>query len=225
MLIVDDDTDVRFALQDYFELNGYTVSVAADGSEAITALTESSDFDIALLDVMLPDKTGFEILQEIQSHGIETPILMLTARGEQESVLKGFGLGADDYVTKPFNVDELAARIRAILQRTQPPSATPMTIYTIGDVEINFSTHEATKDGEPISFTALEFEILRYLIEHKGETVSRKQLLRDVWNIPQDIVTRTIDRHMASIRKKIEPDPTDPQFIETVYGTGYRFHG
>ncbi len=225
MLIVDDDNEIRFALQDYFELNGYHVSVAADGSEALAFLNGSPRFDIALLDVMLPHKNGFEILQEIQSLQIDTPILMLTARGEQESVLKGFGLGADDYVTKPFNVDELAARIRAILQRTQPPSAAPMSIFTVGDVEINFSTHEATKAGEPLNFTALEFEILRYLIEHRGETVSRRQLLRDVWNIPQDIVTRTIDRHMASIRKKIEPDPTRPTFIETVYGTGYRFHG
>jgi DNA-binding response OmpR family regulator len=148
---------------------------------------------------------------------------MITARGEQESKLKGFGLGADDYITKPFNVEELAARVKAILQRTMPPAEAPMDVYEIGDVEVNFSTHEAYRDGDELNFTALEFDILRYLIQHKGRTVTRKQLLRDVWGIDENIITRTIDRHMASVRKKIEPDPSDPTYIETVYGIGYRF--
>ena len=139
-------------------------------------------------------------------------------------MLKGFGLGAEDYIVKPFNAEELAARVKAILYRTQPPSKAPMTVYHIGDVEINFSTHEATKNGEDINFTALEYDILRYLIENKGRTVSRKQLLRDVWGIKQEIITRTIDRHMASIRKKVEEDPSNPRYIETVYGIGYRFN-
>lgn len=223
MLIVDDDPDIAMALQDYFELNDYDVTVAHDGESALEQM-RTQDFDIVLLDVMLPNKSGFDILKEARAEGIEQPVLMLTARGEQENVLKGFGLGAEDYITKPFNADELAARVKAILYRTQPPSKAPMTIYEIGDVEINFSTHEATREDEPVNFTALEFDILRYLIENKGRTVSRKQLLRDVWGIKQDIITRTIDRHMASIRKKIEPDPSNPQFIETVYGIGYRFN-
>jgi DNA-binding response OmpR family regulator len=172
---------------------------------------------------MLPKKDGFEVLRESQEVGISAPVLMLTARGEQESKLKGFGLGADDYITKPFNVEELAARVKAVLQRTLPPAKAPMDVYTIGDVEINFSTHEAFRGEEPISFTALEFDILRYLIQHRGRTVTRKQLLRDVWGIDENIITRTIDRHMASVRKKIEPDPSSPTYIETVYGIGYRF--
>jgi len=110
-----------------------------------------------------------------------------------------------------------------VLHRTQPPNRAPMDVYQIGEVKVNFSTHEATRDGEPVNFTALEFDILHYLIENEGQTVSRKQLLRDVWGIDQDIITRTIDRHMASIRKKVEPDPSDPLYIETVYGIGYRF--
>ena len=224
MLIVDDDPDISAALQDYFEINDYVVITAADGEEALAQLRKDPDFDIVLLDVMLPKKTGFDVLQEAQEIDHVPPILMLTARGEQENILKGFGLGVEDYITKPFNAEELAARVKAILHRTQPPSKAPMVIYEIGDVEINFSTHEATRDGEPLSFTALEFDILRYLIENKGRTVSRKQLLRDVWGIKQEIITRTIDRHMASIRKKVEDDPSNPRYIETVYGIGYRFN-
>lgn len=225
MLIVDDDPDIGIALQDYFELHDYDVEVAVDGREALQKMQQKPSYDIVLLDVMLPHKTGFEVLQESQELGIDSPVLMLTARGEQENVLKGFGLGAEDYIIKPFNAEELSARVKAILQRTQPPSQAPMDVYSIGDVNINFSTHEANQNGETINFTALEFDILRYLIENKGRTVSRKQLLRDVWGIEQEIITRTIDRHMASIRKKIEEDPSNPTYIETVYGIGYRFNG
>lgn len=223
MLVVDDDPDINMALQDYFELAGYDVSVASDGEEALEKLKSTPSYDIVLLDVMLPKKTGFDVLRESQEIGVPSPILLLTARGEQENVLKGFGLGAEDYVVKPFNAEELEARVRAVLHRTQPPNRAPMDVYQIGEVKVNFSTHEATRDGEPVNFTALEFDILHYLIENEGQTVSRKQLLRDVWGIDQDIITRTIDRHMASIRKKVEPDPSDPLYIETVYGIGYRF--
>lgn len=222
MLIVEDDPDVSMGLRDYFEIGGYEVTTATDGEEALTIIKGEDDFDIILLDVMLPKMNGFDVLRESQAIGIDTPVLMLTARGEHESVLKGFGLGANDYVTKPFSAEELAARVRAILQRTLPADRTPMEVYTIGDVEINFSTHEAKRDGEDISFTALEFDILEYLIHNAGKTVTRKQLLADVWGINQDIITRTIDRHMASIRKKIEEDPSNPEYIETVYGIGYR---
>jgi DNA-binding response OmpR family regulator len=224
MLIVEDDADVATGLRDYFEMNGYTVSLAHDGEAALELIKkEGDDFDVVLLDVMLPKKNGFEVLREAHEQGISAPVLMLTARGEQESILHGFGLGADDYVTKPFNAEELLARVRAILHRTLPPNRTPMSIYKIGDVEINFSTHEAYRGAEPISFTALEYDILRYLIQNRGRTVTRKQLLSDVWGIDQEIVTRTIDRHMASVRKKIEEDPSSPAHIETVYGIGYRF--
>ncbi|MFQ5570135.1 MAG: response regulator transcription factor [Rhodothermales bacterium] len=224
MLIVDDDPHISMALQEYFDLIGYDVTVSSDGQEALDLMGQSPPFDIVLMDVMLPTKTGFEVLQEARERDIESPVLMLTAYGRQEDILKGFGLGAEDYIVKPFNIDELAARVKAILHRTQPPSKTPMTIYTIGEVRINFSTHEAYRGTDLINFTALEFDILRYLIENKGRTISRKQLLSDVWGIKQDIITRTIDRHMASIRKKIEPDSANPKYIETIYGIGYRFN-
>lgn len=226
MLIVDDDPDVGEALQTFFESHDFDVTLLKDGEETLATIRERpQDFDAVLLDVTLPGKSGFEVLEETQEMGFDAPILMLTGRGEQENILTGFGLGADDYIIKPFNPDELLARVRAVLHRTQPPDRAPMDVYEIGDVEINFSTHEAQQNGEPVAFTALEFDILRYLILNRGKTVTRRQLLTDVWGIEQDIVTRTIDRHMASVRKKIEPDPAVPVYIETVYGIGYRFKG
>ncbi len=226
LLIVDDDPDVGEALQSFFDTHEYETTLIADGEEALRLIKERPrDFDAVLLDVSLPGKSGFEVLEDAQEMGFDAPIMMLTGRGEQEAVLTGFGLGADDYIVKPFNPDELLARVRAVLQRTQPPDRAPMEIYEIGDVTINFSTHEAEQNGEPVAFTALEFDILRYLILNRGKTVTRRQLLTDVWGIEQDIVTRTIDRHMASVRKKIEPDPATPTYIETVYGIGYRFKG
>lgn len=222
MLIVEDDQDVGIGLQDFFDLKGYDVTLATDGEAAMQKIKEQ-DFDIVLLDIMLPKKNGFDVLKESQELGVTAPVLMLTAKGDQEDILKGFGLGAEDYVTKPFNAEELAARVKAILHRTQPPDKTPMNVYKIGDVEINFSTHEATRGDDEVNFTALEFDILRYLIQNRGRTVTRRQLLRDVWGIEQEIITRTVDRHIASVRKKIEPDPNEPEHIETVYGLGYRF--
>ena len=222
MLIVEDDQDVGIGLQDFFDLKGYDVTLATDGEAAMESI-KVQEFDIVLLDIMLPKKNGFDVLKESQELGVTAPVLMLTAKGEQEDILKGFGLGAEDYVTKPFNAEELAARVKAILHRTQPPDKTPMNVYRIGDVEINFSTHEATRAGDEVNFTALEFDILRYLIQNRGRTVTRRQLLRDVWGIEQEIITRTVDRHIASVRKKIEPDPNEPEHIETVYGLGYRF--
>ncbi len=224
MLIVEDDPDVGAALQDFFELQGLEVDRATDGEEALEKMQRKPSFDIVLLDVMLPKKNGFDILKESQDMGIDSAVLMLTGRGEQENILKGFGLGAMDYITKPFDAEELAARVRAILNRTMPPSEKPMDIYQIGDVKVNFSTHEVWRSGEKIHFTALEFDLLRYLLQYRGQTVTRKQLLSAVWGIDQDIATRTIDRHMASVRQKIEPTPSDPKYIETVYGLGYRFN-
>ena len=222
MLIVEDDPDVLTGLEEYFRMKGYDITTAEDGEQALDKM-EPDTYDIVLLDVMLPKKNGFEVLEESQESGFDAPILMLTARGEQENILRGFGLGAQDYIKKPFNAEELAARVRAILSRTLPPDEAPMEVYEIGDVKINFSTHEAQRNGEEVDFTALEFDILRYLIQNRGRTVTRKQLLKDVWGIEEDIITRTIDRHMASVRKKIEPDPSAPKYIETVYGIGYRF--
>ncbi len=225
MLIVEDDPEMGMGLQDFFELKGYAVERATEGEQALQKMTLLPAYDVVLLDVMLPNKNGFEILREARKAGVESPVVMLTVKGQEEDKLQGFGLGADDYVTKPFSAEELAARVKAVLKRSKAPAEAPMEVYRFGDVEVNFSNHTAHLGDEEIQFTALEFDILRYFIQHRGRTVSRKQLLRDVWGISGDITTRTIDRHVASLRKKIEPDPTVPQFIETVYGIGYKFVG
>lgn len=224
VFLVEDDADMQRALQDYLGMQGYDTTSSMDGEHAIETLRTNGHFDIILLDVMLPKKNGFEILREARGMGIRTPIIMLTAKNAHDDVLHGFELGADDYVPKPFSADVLDARLKAILSRTKPPAEKPMDVHRFGEMEVNFSSNEATRNSEPIAFTALEFELLRYLIAKKGQLVSRTELLRDVWNLPETVDTRTVDRHIASLRKKIEPDRDEPQHILTVYGRGYRFH-
>ncbi len=223
MLIVEDDPEMGMGLEDLFTMKGYEVVRAMDGEQALNQMTSLPPYDIVILDVMLPKRNGFDVLREARKSGVASPVLMLTVKGQEEDKLQGFGLGADDYMTKPFSAEELAARVKAVLRRTTAPSESPMDVYRFGNVEVNFSNHTAYSENEEIQFTALEFDILRYFIEHRGRTVSRKQLLRDVWGISGDITTRTIDRHVASLRKKIETDPNVPQYIETVYGIGYKF--
>jgi DNA-binding response OmpR family regulator len=223
LLIVEDDPEVGAGLKEFFVLKEYDVTHVADGEQALREITTLPPYDLVLLDVMLPKKNGFEVLREARRAGVDSPVIMLTVKGSKEDKLRGFELGADDYVTKPFNAEELAARVHAVLKRSQPPADAPMDTYEFGDVSVNFSSHIARRSGEPVEFTALEFDILKYFIEHRGRTVSRKQLLRDVWGISGEITTRTIDRHVASLRKKVEPNPTKPTYIETVYGIGYRF--
>lgn len=225
MLIVEDDPEMGMGLEDYFNLKGFDVTRATDGEHGSELLLDGPAYDIILLDVMLPKKNGFEILHEAREAGVEAPVLMLTVKSQQEDKLEGLYGGADDYVTKPFSVEELSARVKAVLKRSNAPSKAPMDVYRFGEVEVNFSNHTAHRGDEEIEFTALEFDILRYFIQHRNRTLSRKQLLRDVWGISGDVTTRTIDRHVASLRKKVEPDPDVPQFIETVYGIGYKFVG
>ena len=225
LLIVEDDPDVGTGLEDFFSIKGYDVERVTDGEEAVQEMTVLPPYDVILLDVMLPDKDGFEVLREVRKSGVDSPVIMLTAKSESKHKLRGFDLGVDDYVTKPFDAEELAARVRAVLQRSQEQDDTEDVgdVYSFDDYTVDFTTETATKDGDEIEFTDLEFDILEYFINHRGRTVSRKQLLRDVWGISGDITTRTIDRHVASLRKKIEPDPDDPTYIQTVYGVGYKF--
>lgn len=225
MLIVEDDPEMGMGLEDFFSLKGYQVTRAQEGEDALQKMMLLPPYDIVLLDVMLPKKNGFDVLRDARKAGVDSPVLMLTVKGQEDDKIQGFGLGADDYVTKPFSADELAARVKAVLRRSSAPADAPMDVFRFGNVEVNFSNHTARSESDEIQFTALEFDILRYFIEHRGRTVSRKQLLRDVWGISGDITTRTIDRHVASLRKKIEPDPAVPNYIETVYGIGYKFVG
>jgi DNA-binding response OmpR family regulator len=171
----------------------------------------------------LPEKDGFDVLREARRSGVDSPVILLTVKDEHKHKMRGFDLGADDYVTKPFDTKELTARVEAVLSRSD--SALPDTgdVYSFGKVTVHFPSERATKDGENLELTDLEFKLLEYFIKHRGRTVSRKQLLRDVWGISGDITTRTIDRHVASLRKKVEPTPDDPTYLETVYGIGYKF--
>nr|BCX01895.1 MAG: DNA-binding response regulator [Bacteroidota bacterium] len=221
LLIVEDDQDLAYGLRDFFEDEGFSVSLAFDGPRALACLRERT-FDLIILDVMLPGVSGFELLRRWREEGIHTPVLLLTAKGQEADKIEGFRAGADDYVTKPFSAAELLERVRAILRRAIPG---PLDVYTFGNITVNFTTHTAYKDNQPINFTALEFAILKYLIEHRGRSVSRQQLLRDVWQTREDLATRTIDRHIASLRKKIEDDADNPRYIATVYGVGYKFLG
>ncbi|RMF57533.1 MAG: DNA-binding response regulator [Bacteroidetes bacterium] len=223
MLIVEDDPEMGMGLEDFFTMRGFQVTRAADGETALRLIQTLPAFDIVLLDMMLPCRDGFEVLREARRNGINAPVVMLTARDREADKLRGFDLGADDYVTKPFSAEELAARVRAVLKRAHMPAEPPMETYRFGDIEVNFSNHTAHRNGKPIRFTALEYEVLHYFIQHRGHTITRKQLLEDVWKISGDVTTRTVDRHIASIRKKIEPDPNAPTYIQTVYGIGYKF--
>jgi len=225
LLIVEDDPEVGHGLEDFFSMRDYEVTRVEEGDDAIQEITTLPPYDIVLLDVMLPEKDGFEVLREVRKSGVDSPIIMLTVKSESKHKLRGFDLGADDYVTKPFDAEELAARVRAVLQRSHQSRgpAEVGDVYTFNGFTVDFTEETATKDGEEVEFTDLEFDILEYFINHRGRTVSREQLLRDVWGISGDITTRTIDRHVASLRKKIEPDPDEPTYIQTVYGIGYKF--
>lgn len=225
MLIVEDDPEVATALEAFFGIDGFRISRASNGEQAAQLITDLPPYDVVLLDVMLPRKNGLDVLRDARRAGVDSPVIMLTVRSREEDKLQAFDLGADDYVTKPFNVDELALRVRAVLRRAGSDESRDKDRYRFGEIEIDFGNRYAHLHGKAIPFTTLEFNILRYFIQHRGRTVSRKQMLRDVWGISGDITTRTIDRHVASLRKKIEDDPAAPHFIETVYGIGYKFLG
>jgi DNA-binding response OmpR family regulator len=234
MLIVEDDPQVSEALEDYFESEDYEVTLASDGVTALNLMRESSDFDIVLLDVMLPRKNGFEVLEESQRLGVHAPVLMMSGRGGQESILRGFGLGVEDYLVKPFDPDELLARVRAILGRTMAAAAAPEQQYRNGPLEINFSTTDVTLDGAPVALTELEFDLLRYLVQNRGHVVSRKRLLLDAWSIDEDIIIHTIspevviaklEENVDSLRKRIRDTSRKPPLIEAVFGQGFRFNG
>ena len=225
MLIIEDDPDVGFSLEALFGIEGFAVDRALDGLNGLDMMMTLPPYDVVLLDVNLPHKGGFEILREARQRGVDSPVIIVSARGREEDRLKGFALGADDYVSKPVNYDELALRVRAVLRRSAAGRASRDSIVRIGGVVVDLDSHAAWHGEKAINFTSLEFAILRYFVQHRGRTVSRRQMLRDVWGMSDEVATRTIDRHVASLRKKIEIDPSHPTLIETVYGVGYKFIG
>jgi len=223
LLIAEDDPDVGSSLESLFSREGYDVHWTTSGEDTLQEITTLPPYDLVLLDVKLPGKDGFEVLREARQAGVDSPVIMLTVKDQHKHKLRGFDLGADDYVTKPFDTKELAARVEAVLSRSDSSLPDTGEVYSFGEVTVHFPAERATKDGEDLELTDLEFDILEYFIKHRGRTVSREQLLRDVWGISGDITTRTIDRHVASLRKKIEPTPDDPAYLKTVYGIGYKF--
>jgi DNA-binding response OmpR family regulator len=215
LLVVEDDSSLAKVLTDYLVFEGFEVEWAPDGDAALE-ITRSSSPDLILLDVMLPGRDGFELMGILRHRG-GTPIVMLTARGQRAERLRGLNLGADDYVTKPFDLEELLARIRVVLRRARP------TVETIqlGDIVVNFHSMVARKGIRSLHLTHREFELLQYLAERQEQVVHRDQLLREVWGFPEMPHTRSVDHAIARLRRKIEPDAHHPQFIHTVHGDGY----
>ena len=223
ILIIEDEPDMVLGLRRNFEYEGYEVSTAGDGEEGLKrALKEGPD--LIILDVMLPKLSGIDVCRRLRGGAVETPIIMLTARGQEIDKVLGLEMGADDYVTKPFSVRELLARVRVQLRRRSAPKAGPAA-YRFGDIELDFGRHQALKDGRPLELSPREFEILNYFIERPGETITRDQLLDDVWGYNSFPITRTVDNHIARLRQKIERNPAEPQYIITVHRVGYKFIG
>jgi len=215
LLLVEDDAALARVLCDNLSFAGFQVEWAADGAAAVRSVRTTTP-DLILLDIMLPDRSGFELCGVLR-RGTRTPLVMLTARGQKADKVKGFELGADDYVTKPFHIEELLARIQAVLRRGQPA----IHRLVLGDVVIDLSSMRASAGGREFHLTHREFEVLRYLAEREPRVVSRGELLREVWGYLDSPSTRSVDHAVARIRKKIEPDPHRPRYLHTVHGDGY----
>jgi DNA-binding response OmpR family regulator len=221
ILIVEDETQMRAGLKDNLEFEGYTVDVAEDGQIGLDKGLQNP-YDLIILDVMLPKLSGFDVCKKIRESGITVPIIMLTAKGEEIDKVLGLELGADDYVTKPFSLRELLARVKAILRRVDETKPGNYQKIVIGKLEIDFDAYTAIAEGKSVDMTHKEFEVIKYLWQHKGATVSRDKLLEEVWGYEEYPTTRTVDNFILKLRQKIEINPNKPQHILTVHGIGYK---
>jgi len=222
ILLVEDEQALRTALEMRLRGEGYVVDPAVDGEEALRKAT-SLPFDLIILDVMLPIRNGFDVLRDIRQKGMATPTLILTVKDQLVDKVVGLNLGADDYMTKPFEPAELIARIQALLRRV--PVRTGQGVYAFGPLQVNVARGEVTKDGKNIELTRREFQLLCYLMERSGTPVLRSELLRSIWGYDTGAFTRTVDTHIGSLRRKLEDEPGQPQMILTVPNVGYKFHG
>src|SRR6266478_1377403 len=220
ILVVEDDDVIRMALADRLQSEDYKVEFALDGEQGLRKATQDS-FDLIILDIMLPRKNGFDVCRDIRMAGVVVPVLMLTARGQTIDKVLGLKIGADDYLTKPFDAMELLARIEALLRRANVPAAAG--VHKFGSLQIDFRGTAVSRDGKVVPLSAREFQLLRYLVEHRGTTLSREVLLKEVWAYSAEAFTRTVDVHVASLRQKLEEDPKKPSLIVTVPGLGYKF--
>ena len=221
ILVVEDEPEMQRGLRDNLKFEGYDVTIIGDGEEGLDALTKDS-FDLVLLDVMLPGMSGFDVCKRARTNGVTTPIIMLTAKGEEVDKVLGLEFGADDYITKPFSLRELLARVKAVLRRSPTEKINTETKITLGDLEIDFDSYSALKKGKPVQMTSKEFDIVRYLWQHQKQVVKRDDLLSDVWGYDDSISSRTVDNFIVKLRQKIEKDPSHPQHIITLHGTGYK---
>jgi two-component system alkaline phosphatase synthesis response regulator PhoP len=222
VLLVEDEAGLILTLTDRLQNEGFSVKSAADGELGLS-YASSESFDLIVLDVMLPKKNGLDVCRDLRQKGISTPILMLTAKGETIDKVLGLKLGADDYLTKPFEVIELLARIEALLRRSPNTVQNSPDNFRFGNVSIDFKRAEIRKNNQPIELSAIEFKLLQFLIEKRGEVHSRDKLLDEVWGYDAMPSTRTVDVHVAWLRQKLEDNPKYPQFIQTVHGLGYKF--
>jgi DNA-binding response OmpR family regulator len=221
ILVIEDEPAILRGLADNLKFESYEVLTAADGETGYRTLREKKP-DLVILDLMLPKMSGYELCRKARGEGVTVPILMLTARGEEADRVLGLDLGADDYVTKPFSIRELLARVRALLRRANPPRALPDELR-FDDVAIDFRSYEATKAGRALEMTRKEYQVLRFLAARAGEVVTRDELLNEVWGFENYPTTRTVDNHIASLRNKLEDDTSEPKHLRTVHGVGYKF--
>jgi two-component system alkaline phosphatase synthesis response regulator PhoP len=222
ILLVEDEEDLRIALSDRLQSEGYVVHTAASGEEGYECLAQIP-LDLVVLDIMLPGKSGLDVCRDIRQDGFATPILMLTARAQTTDKIVGLKLGADDYVTKPFEMAELLARIEALLRRSNIKAPSSSDVQQFGSLRVDFRGTEVHKDGKLVNLSAREFQLLRHFIENSGRTLSRTELLKEVWGYDTATFTRTVDVHISSLRQKLEPDPKNPSLIITVLRLGYKF--
>lgn len=222
ILVIEDDPKMQAGLKDNLEMDGYEVIVAGDGKAGLQQAIDAGA-NLILLDVMLPQMSGFDVLRKIREQGVGTPVIMLTAKGEEIDKVLGLELGADDYITKPFGLRELLARIKAVLRRHEggKPDTVPATI-TIGKLEIDFAAYRAVRGTKAVEMTPKEFEIIKFLWEHRNQSVTRDQLLTNVWGYDEAITSRTVDNFIVRLRQKIESDPANPRHIITIHGVGYK---
>ncbi|KAA3653231.1 MAG: DNA-binding response regulator [Calditrichaeota bacterium] len=221
ILIVEDEAEMASGLKDTFEFDGHDISIANNGQTGLE-MALANAYNLIILDVMLPEKSGFDVCKELRKNGSKTPIIMLTASKQEIDKVRGLELGADDYITKPFSVRELLARVKAVLRRYPENSGSDLKSVKIGQLEIDFEHYKAKSETANVDLSYKEYEILKFLYQHKNEVVSRDDLLNKVWGYEIYPTSRTVDNFIAKIRKKIEKDPANPEHILTIYGIGYK---
>jgi len=221
ILVVEDEPAILRGLVDNLKYEEYEVITAGDGETGYRLMCEKKP-DLVVLDLMLPKMSGYELCRKVRAENVSTPILMLTARGEEADRVLGLDLGADDYVTKPFSIRELLARIRALLRRSQPPKAEPDELR-FDDVVVDFKRYETVRGAAPVEMARKEYQVLRAMAARAGEVLTREELLNEVWGYERFPTTRTVDNHIASLRNKLEQDPAEPRHLRTVHGVGYKF--